>query len=327
MDGIAFESLVAAKMRGFGWECTSTPGSSDYGADVICTLGNHKLIIQCKCYADASYVGGDAVRAAYAAVAHYGASHGLVIYRGRPTSQARKLASSTGVHLFHFDELQRGWKFDRTSEGLEARRRQERELEKARRERELVEERDYRVAVKDFQQRLQKWNAQEERHEKFKVVSGIALFVSIVSFADGDTATGVIALLVAGFAYWGTSPGAKPSRPSMPLHMEKTGVATGTAAPASTGHSSTVVKSTPTPVEAARSLRLIGYPIDQRNGSWFLTDKRGTVRALSNDELLEFSAGKARVACIGCGVQLRGPAQLEVELRCPKCGATETYQT
>ena len=44
MDGIAFENLVAGKMRGFGWQCVTTPASNDFGADVICTLGTDKLV-------------------------------------------------------------------------------------------------------------------------------------------------------------------------------------------------------------------------------------------------------------------------------------------
>ena len=122
MDGLEFERFVAERMEGFGWEARCTPGSSDYGADVICTLGSEKLVIQCKCYSSSNSVGGDAVREAYTAMAHFKADHGTVVYRGRPSRQARNLSGTTGVGLYHVDELIEGWAFDRTKEGEKARR-------------------------------------------------------------------------------------------------------------------------------------------------------------------------------------------------------------
>lgn len=140
MTGEEFEHLVAEKMRLFGWECTITPASNDFGADVICRQNNQTMIIQCKCYDDVGSIGNSAVYEAYAAIAHYKAQIGIVVYKGQPTRGAKALSLSTGVELYHIDNLQPCWKYDRSVQRVAI----EREIRQAR-EKELRLEREMRA--------------------------------------------------------------------------------------------------------------------------------------------------------------------------------------
>lgn len=114
MTGEEFEELVAGKMTNLGWQCTGTPRSNDYGADVVCQRGKQKLVIQCKCYSGSNYVGVQAINEVHAAVAHYEANRGVVVYTGRATKQALNLAESTRVLLLHVDELKPGCILDKS---------------------------------------------------------------------------------------------------------------------------------------------------------------------------------------------------------------------
>lgn len=158
MTGEEFEQLVAEKMRSYGWFCISTPLSNDFGADVVCTREDEKIVIQCKCYDELGSIGNSAVYEAYAAVAHYKAQKGIVVYKGRPTRGAKALCTSTGVELYHISEIEPGWKYDRSVQRISSEReeRQAREREsRLHRERSAPKPR-YRLDPLDSKRRIER---------------------------------------------------------------------------------------------------------------------------------------------------------------------------
>lgn len=99
MSGLEYESYVAAKLRTMGYKNVSvTPGSGDYGADVIGYDKNGvKTCFQCKKYQGA--VGVSAVQEIIAAKAYYGCEKAVVITTAIFTPNARNLAEKAGVKL------------------------------------------------------------------------------------------------------------------------------------------------------------------------------------------------------------------------------------
>ncbi len=166
--GEAFEVAVAECMRQFGWSSRTTP-KNDFGADVVCRSGRDVMVIQCKCYAPNNSVGIEAVQEAYTAMPHYGANIGLVVFRGKPTRQARKLAESSGVELFHTSQLVHGWKHDRSVEWQRQREEAERArvaaAENARRAKAHAEEQRRAVIVAERRALVaRRWALERARH-------------------------------------------------------------------------------------------------------------------------------------------------------------------
>lgn len=99
MTGLEYESYVAAKLRTMGYKNVSvTPGSGDYGADVIGYDKNGvKICFQCKKHQGT--VGVSAVQEVIAAKAYYGCEKAVVITTATFTPNARNLAEKAGVKL------------------------------------------------------------------------------------------------------------------------------------------------------------------------------------------------------------------------------------
>lgn len=221
MDGLDFERFVADRMKEFGWNCTYTPLSGDFGADIICTLGSKKLIIQCKCYADNNSVGSDAVSQALSAVAHYAADHGIVVYRGRPTRNARRLGETTGISLFHIEDLKPGWRFDKTADGERIRRleaQQKAQEEALRREREASE---YQAALADFEESDRQWRLKSKSHEEWQGIGAFLLIVAFLTLIGGELTWAAILGIGGAYAYYWKSPGDRPPRPIVPEHLRQ----------------------------------------------------------------------------------------------------------
>ena len=104
MDGHEFEYLVAELMRKSGYSrVVVTPGSGDYGVDVIAYRGGLKYVAQCKRYK--SNISLSAVQEIYAAKSHFRADVAAVITNQYFTDPAKNLARSTGVLLWDRDVL------------------------------------------------------------------------------------------------------------------------------------------------------------------------------------------------------------------------------
>jgi len=113
MTGQQFEAWCARRLQALGWQVTTTKASGDQGADLIIKKENISIAIQCKLYSKP--VGNKAVQEVFAARHHYRTHIAAVITNNSFTPAARQLAQSTGVYLFHVDELDKidktVWKF------------------------------------------------------------------------------------------------------------------------------------------------------------------------------------------------------------------------
>lgn len=104
LNPIEFEHFCADMLRNNGWDARVTQASGDQGIDVIATYGNAKAVFQCKKYAQP--VGNGAVQEIAAGKQFEQADIAAVVSNATFTPSAKQLASSTGVHLLHYSELQ-----------------------------------------------------------------------------------------------------------------------------------------------------------------------------------------------------------------------------
>jgi DNA-directed RNA polymerase subunit RPC12/RpoP len=156
-DGTDFEKRSADRLSELGWECSHTPTSGDFGADLICKCGNETLIVQCKDYSEGNSIGVAAVQETITAKLHFKADVALLLFQGRVTQQGQKLAKSVGVELAHISDLCSGWVLDRTEKGKRVRK--QRELDQIRQKNEE-------------QKKIDLSKVKDQRDNEFKVYSG-----------------------------------------------------------------------------------------------------------------------------------------------------------
>lgn len=104
MTGREYELFVAEELKNYDWDVRVTPGSGDYGADIIATKNNIRVVIECKKWTTQS-VSGVAVKAAFTAKAMYEAQYAAVVSNAEFTPAAKKLAKANNVALLHHDFL------------------------------------------------------------------------------------------------------------------------------------------------------------------------------------------------------------------------------
>lgn len=98
-DGHAYEHKVARALSARGYHNVKvTPGSGDFGADIIASKGFTKYAIQCKCYSGA--VGVSAVQEAISGKAYYGCNRAMVVTNATFTPAAKKMAKKADVVLW-----------------------------------------------------------------------------------------------------------------------------------------------------------------------------------------------------------------------------------
>jgi hypothetical protein len=103
-DGWAFEKRCAEILTSSGWEVEITPGSGDFGADLIAKRGITSVAIQCKRW---SYpVNNKAVQEAYAGRGHYSSTHAAVVSLSGYTKAAKAQATRLRVRLLTLDDLE-----------------------------------------------------------------------------------------------------------------------------------------------------------------------------------------------------------------------------
>jgi len=103
MSPIDYERFCARRLASHGWTTEVTRASGDQGADIIGSKNGVRAVFQAKKYQ--SNVGNDAVQQVFAARTYYHATLAAVVSTGGFTLSARELASATGVHLLHHDQL------------------------------------------------------------------------------------------------------------------------------------------------------------------------------------------------------------------------------
>lgn len=96
-NGYGFEEYVAKIFFKKGYFVETTKKSGDFGADIILSKNNKKIVIQTKFYS--SSVGVEAVQQIHAAKGYYNADEAWVITNNKYTAQAFELAKKVNVLL------------------------------------------------------------------------------------------------------------------------------------------------------------------------------------------------------------------------------------
>ena len=105
MDGHEFEYYCADILSKNGFRnVTVTPGSNDYGADIVATREGEKWVIQCKRYSTA--LGNSPVQEVVAAKSYYCADRAAVMTNSTFTGNARSLAEANDVWLVDGEQLE-----------------------------------------------------------------------------------------------------------------------------------------------------------------------------------------------------------------------------
>ena len=102
--GLKFEKFCFQKFRSQGWEVKETPVSGDQGVDLIASIGDIRLCIQCKDHQKA--IGNKAVQEVYAGKKYWSGTHAILISRSGFTKAAQKLALSSNVILINEFEIE-----------------------------------------------------------------------------------------------------------------------------------------------------------------------------------------------------------------------------
>lgn len=100
--GQEFESIVAMCFKADGYNVELTPGSGDFGADIIAEKGDEKIIIQCKRYNE-NKAGVRAVNATLGGMVHYNGTHGVVVTNGTGFTTAAEEQTQCTESMFLMD--------------------------------------------------------------------------------------------------------------------------------------------------------------------------------------------------------------------------------
>jgi restriction system protein len=99
-----FEHFCAEQLRKVGWLARVTQQSGDQGVDVVAEKDGVRVVLQCKLYTGS--VGNDAVQQIVAGRLHERAHYAIVVSNRDYTPAARQLASTTGVRIINYIDLQ-----------------------------------------------------------------------------------------------------------------------------------------------------------------------------------------------------------------------------
>lgn len=97
MTGREFEEYLRVLFRERGYQVQLTPTTGDYGADLILSINNQKIVVQAKRYK--KNVGLKAVQEISTAKNHFKADECWVVTNSYYTEPAKKLAASNRVRL------------------------------------------------------------------------------------------------------------------------------------------------------------------------------------------------------------------------------------
>ena len=103
MDGVEYEDYCKEILEDAGWEVEDTPTTGDQGVDLIASIEDIRVCIQCKCFEKP--VGNKAVQEVAAGKIHWNGTHAVVVGKSGFTKSAQTLAKSTKVILTSDFEL------------------------------------------------------------------------------------------------------------------------------------------------------------------------------------------------------------------------------
>ena len=102
--GLEFENLCLQKLQSQGWEVKRTPVTGDQGVDLIASIDDLRICIQCKDHQKA--IGNKAVQEVYSGKEYWLGTHAVLISRSGFTKSAQKLALSSKVILINEFEIE-----------------------------------------------------------------------------------------------------------------------------------------------------------------------------------------------------------------------------
>ena len=101
--GIIFENHCMQVLKSYGWNVKKTPSSGDQGVDLIASIEDLRICIQCKDHK--KIVGNKAVREIAAGKSYWKGTHAILISKNGFTNSASKLAKANKVILINDFEL------------------------------------------------------------------------------------------------------------------------------------------------------------------------------------------------------------------------------
>ncbi len=104
MDGVQYEQYCKNILEDAGWEVEDTPITGDQGVDLIASIEDLRVCIQCKCFTKA--VGNKAVQEVSTGMIHWNGTHAVVVATNGFTKSAKTLAASAKVILTSDTELE-----------------------------------------------------------------------------------------------------------------------------------------------------------------------------------------------------------------------------
>ena len=101
--GIIFENNCMDILKKSGWKVKETPITGDQGVDLIASIDDLRVCIQCKNHEKA--IGNKAVQEISAGKLYWKGTHAVLVSKSGFTKAAHKLAKANNVELIHESEL------------------------------------------------------------------------------------------------------------------------------------------------------------------------------------------------------------------------------
>ncbi len=101
--GIIFENNCMEILKNNGWKVKETPNTGDQGVDLIASIDNLRICIQCKNHKKP--VGNNAVQEISAGKLYWKGTHAVLVSKSGYTKSAQKLAKANKVKLLNDFEL------------------------------------------------------------------------------------------------------------------------------------------------------------------------------------------------------------------------------
>ena len=101
--GIKFENHCMEILKQHGWEVKETPNTGDQGVDLIASINNFRICIQCKDHEKA--IGNKAVQEISAGKLFWKGTHAILVSKSGFTRSAKQLAKSNNVRLINEFQL------------------------------------------------------------------------------------------------------------------------------------------------------------------------------------------------------------------------------
>ncbi|ABM72308.1 Hypothetical protein P9515_11011 [Prochlorococcus marinus str. MIT 9515] len=101
--GIFFENHCIKILKENGWKVKETPNTGDQGVDIIASIDNYRICIQCKNHKKP--IGNSAIQEISAGKTYWKGTHAVLVSKSGFTKSAQKLARANKVKLINEFEL------------------------------------------------------------------------------------------------------------------------------------------------------------------------------------------------------------------------------